>query len=156
MWERWAGWTTSHGFQNPEMNSFNHYALGSVGAWLFGWVAGIRPDPAAPGFRSVVVAPYPHRSLGFVSASLLTPQGRLAVRWTMRRSGRLVLGVSVPPSTVATIQVPCGPGQQVWVRGRPVAEAEHLDLLPDEAGAVVCRVGSGFYRFVVDEQEPRR
>ncbi len=156
MWERWDGWTTSHGFQNPEMNSFNHYALGSVGAWLYGWVAGLRPDPADPGFRSVVVAPFPHRSLGFVSASRLTPQGALSVRWTLRRSGRLVLGVKVPPSALATIHIPCGPGQQVWVRGRPVGEAEHLELVPGEERAVVCRVGSGTHRFVVDEQEPRR
>ncbi len=156
MWERWDGWTASHGFQNPEMNSFNHYALGSVGAWLFGWVAGLRPDPADPGFRSVVVAPYPHPSLGFVSASRLTPAGRLGVRWTMRRTGRLVLGVDVPPSTVATIRVPRQPGQHVWVRGRPVAEAAGMDQLPGDAGTVVCRVGSGFYRFVVDEKQPQR
>lgn len=155
MWERWDGWTASHGFQNPEMNSFNHYALGSVGAWLYGWVAGLRPDPADPGFRSVVVAPYPDPSLGFVSASRLTPQGQLRVRWTLRRSGRLVLGVSVPPSTVATLHVPRRPGQQVWVRGRPADEAESLELLPDEERAFVCRVGSGSYRFVVDDRPSR-
>lgn len=91
-----------------------------------------------------------------MSASRLTPQGPLWVRWTLRRSGRLVLGVQVPPSTVATIHIPCGPGQQVWVRGRPVGEAEDLELLPGEERAVVCRVGSGSHRFVVDEQEPRR
>ncbi len=155
MWERWDGWTASHGFQNPEMNSFNHYALGSVGAWLYGWVAGLRPDPSDPGFRSVVVAPYPDHRLGFVSASLLTPQGRLSVRWTQRRSGRLVLAVTVPPSTVATIHVPCGPSQQVWVRGRPASEVETLEMLPREARAMVCRVGSGSHRWVVDEQEPQ-
>ena len=39
MWERWDGWTEARGFQSPHMNSFNHYALGSVGEWLFRYMA---------------------------------------------------------------------------------------------------------------------
>ncbi len=42
IWERWDGWTEDAGFQTPMMNSFNHYSLGSVGQWLYEYVAGIR------------------------------------------------------------------------------------------------------------------
>ena len=48
IWERWDGWTAEKGFQDPGMNSFNHYSLGSVGEWLFESVAGIDLDPEIP------------------------------------------------------------------------------------------------------------
>lgn len=41
IWERWDGRTSEHGFTSPAMNSFNHYALGSVGEWLYRFVLGI-------------------------------------------------------------------------------------------------------------------
>ena len=43
IWERWDGWTPDKGFQDPGMNSFNHYSLGSCGEYLFGGIGGIRP-----------------------------------------------------------------------------------------------------------------
>ena len=49
IWERWDGWTPEHGFQDPGMNSFNHYSLGSCGEYLFGYLGGIRPS--SPGFK---------------------------------------------------------------------------------------------------------
>ena len=51
IWERWDGWTPEKGFQDPKMNSFNHYSLGSCGEWMFDTVAGIGVDPEQPGFR---------------------------------------------------------------------------------------------------------
>ena len=48
IWERWDGWTAERGFQSAWMNSFNHYALGSVGEWLYRFVLGIDQDPARP------------------------------------------------------------------------------------------------------------
>ncbi len=154
MWERWDGWTPDRGFQNPEMNSFNHYALGSVGAWLFGWVAGVRPDPADPGLQSVVVAPVPDPTMGWVSATCATPAGSVRVRWTQRASGRLVLGLRVPPSTTATVRLPLAPGQAAWESRRPLAQAPGVEVLAFGGAAVHCRVGSGRYRFVVDAGSP--
>src|SRR5690606_28723320 len=57
IWERWDGYTEEHGFQNPEMNSFNHYALGTVGEWLYQHAAGIQLLPDAPGYRNFAVRP---------------------------------------------------------------------------------------------------
>ena len=50
VWERWNSYTLDKGFGEVVMNSFNHYAYGVVAEWLFGYVAGIRPDPEHPGF----------------------------------------------------------------------------------------------------------
>ena len=56
IWERWNGWTEAEGFFAPQMNSFNHYSLGSVGEWLFRHVVGIELDPDAARFPEVHVA----------------------------------------------------------------------------------------------------
>jgi alpha-L-rhamnosidase len=53
VWERWDGWTSDKGFQDIGMNSFNHYAYGAVGAWMYRTVAGLELDPAEPGYRHI-------------------------------------------------------------------------------------------------------
>src|SRR5207247_7823957 len=51
IWERWDGWTQERGFQSPKMNSFNHFALGSIGEWLFEYVVGIGDDRSGDAFK---------------------------------------------------------------------------------------------------------
>jgi alpha-L-rhamnosidase len=45
IWERWDGYVVGRGFQNPGMNSLNHWAFGAVGEWMWRHIAGINPDP---------------------------------------------------------------------------------------------------------------
>ena len=59
IWERWDGWVEGRGYQDPAMNSFNHYAYGSVGAWLYSVVAGIEIDPARPAYKHSILRPRP-------------------------------------------------------------------------------------------------
>ncbi|CAG2122798.1 unnamed protein product, partial [Medioppia subpectinata] len=63
IWERWDGWTKEKGFQDPAMNSFNHYSLGSVGRWLYQSVAGIDTDNEEVGFKRIIIAPKPAAGL---------------------------------------------------------------------------------------------
>ena len=59
VWERWNSYTVERGFGDVGMNSFNHYAYGAVAEWMFGYMAGIRPDPVHPGFEHFILAPKP-------------------------------------------------------------------------------------------------
>ncbi len=83
IWERWDGWTPDKGFQNPGMNSFNHYSLGSCGQWLFESLAGIGLDSDQPGYKHIII--HPHVGGG------LTWAQRACARSTARshRRGRL-------------------------------------------------------------------
>ena len=85
IWERWNGWTEKDGFFNPQMNSFNHYSLGSVGEWLFRHVAGIELDPEVPGFQRFVLRPFIGRGLDFANASYRTMHGEIRERLETRR-----------------------------------------------------------------------
>jgi alpha-L-rhamnosidase len=105
IWERWDGWTPEHGFQTPDMNSFNHYAYGAIGDWLYQVVAGLNPDPAAPGYRHTIVRPQPGGGLVHAEGSLHTGYGLLVSRWALD-DGRFTLHVQVPPNTTATVHLP--------------------------------------------------
>ena len=109
IWERWDGWTEDKGFQDPGMNSFNHYSLGSVGEWLFRYVAGIDTDPAHPGFAHIQVRPHPGPGLSHARAEYRSVRGRIVSDWNTA-GGALALSVTVPANTTATVFLPAGAG----------------------------------------------
>ncbi|MNY50573.1 Bacterial alpha-L-rhamnosidase [compost metagenome] len=59
VWEHWDGIKEDGSFWSPDMNSFNHYAYGAIGEWLYRYVAGIGPDEAEPGFKVIHIKPQP-------------------------------------------------------------------------------------------------
>ena len=81
IWEHWDGIRPDGGFWSKDMNSYNHYAYGSVADWLYAVSAGIRPDPSEPGFRRAIVAPVPDPRLGTLDASFETLLGRISSSW---------------------------------------------------------------------------
>ena len=83
------------------MNSFNHYAYGAIGDWLYRVVAGIQPDPAQPGYRHILLRPRPGGRLTWAKASYESAYGPIASGWK-RTEGGLEWEVSVPPNTTAT------------------------------------------------------
>jgi alpha-L-rhamnosidase len=105
IWERWDGWTPERGFQSAEMNSFNHYAYGSIGAWLYQTITGIDIDPNQPGYKHSILRPQPHDSLKYASAKLKTSYGNLESSWKMNK-GKFEWKVVVPPNTTATAHLP--------------------------------------------------
>ncbi|HSZ38348.1 MAG TPA: family 78 glycoside hydrolase catalytic domain [Trebonia sp.] len=110
IWERWDGWTAERGFQSPHMNSFNHYALGSVGEWLYRFVLGI--EPAEPGFGRVLLRPHPGGSLTRVSGGYRSVRGTIETGWA-RDGGEFRLRVSVPPGMRASVRVPSAEPERV-------------------------------------------
>jgi alpha-L-rhamnosidase len=105
IWERWDGWTEERGFQSPAMNSFNHYALGSIGAWLYRDVAGISQAPDSVAFGDLVFRPRPGGRLTWAEASYDSVRGRIATRWEIA-ADELHLEVEIPPGARATVHVP--------------------------------------------------
>jgi alpha-L-rhamnosidase len=102
IWERWDGWTESAGFQAIEMNSFNHYSLGSVGEWLYRSIGGIGQAAGSVGFRTLRIAPLVAPELGPVSTWFESPRGRIEVAWEIDDS-HARLTVLVPPGTTAGV-----------------------------------------------------
>ena len=149
IWERWDGWTSEKGFQDPGMNSFNHYSLGSVGEWLFATVAGIDVDPEEPGGRRLVIAPRPGGGLEWAEGEWPSLYGPVRSRWSLRE-GTFRLRVGVPGNATATVFLPKGKGP-VREGFRSADEADGVRHLRDtEDGRTAYAVGSGEYEFVVE------
>lgn len=107
IWERWDGWTPEKGFQDIGMNSFNHYAYGAVGAWMYQVVAGLELDPQAPGYEHIIFQPKPGGTLTWAEARLKTPRGEAAIRWDLT-DGQFKSTVIVPAGSRATFHPPFG------------------------------------------------
>ncbi len=148
IWERWDGWTAEKGFQNPGMNSFNHYSLGSVGEWMFDTVAGIGADPERPGFKGIVIHPRPGGGMTFAHATYDSLRGPIASEWRLD-GGALALKTTIPANATATIYVPAAPGAKITESGQPADKAPGLKWLRQDGEFAVFEAGSGSYSFVV-------
>lgn len=149
IWERWDGWTTEKGFQSPGMNSFNHYAYGSCGEWMFGAAAGIELDPQVAGYKQMVIQPRIGGGLTAVEGRLETAYGLVETRWKKEEGGKLEVMVRIPANTTATVALPAVGVEKVTEGGRTLAEAEGIAKVSSAEGLVRMEISAGEYRFVV-------
>ena len=121
---------------------------GSVGMWLYQSVLGIRPDPAGPGFKKFILAPQPDPATGLTSAegSYDTPYGRIVSKWNVVDQD-IILNVTVPPNTTASVHVPARNEAGVTESGQAAGQAKGVKFLRMEHGAAVFEVASGNYAF---------
>lgn len=112
IWERWDGIKPDGSFQDPGMNSFNHYAYGAIGMWMYGVVGGIRIDEVHPGYKHILIAPRPGGELTHARTSVDSLYGRVASDWEMRDE-KFVLKIEVPANTTATVRMPGGKTEEV-------------------------------------------
>ena len=157
IWERWDGWTPEKGFQNPSMNSFNHYSLGSCGVWMFDSVAGIGVDPEQPGFKHIIIRPRPSGTLTKAKGVFDSIHGRIASEWESGlilsggtrnlQNGIFSLHVVIPINTTATIVLPTNEAASVIEGGKPVAAHPEIKVMPAGQDGVAYEVGSGDYSF---------
>lgn len=148
IWERWDGWTEDRGFQDAGMNSFNHYAYGAIGNWLYQTVAGIAPDPDRPGYRHIVMRPRPGGGLTSAKASLASPCGLIASEWRIE-DGAFRWSVTIPPNATATVTIPTTASGAITESDKPVDEAVGLTFVRREEGAAVYEAASGRYELAV-------
>jgi alpha-L-rhamnosidase len=123
IWERWDSYHHERGFQTTNMNSFNHYAYGAIGSWLYQTTAGIEIDPKKPGYKHILIAPLPGGGLTHAKATLDSAYGPIASSWVIDAAEVFTLDVSIPANTTATVTLPngevheVGSGQHQWQVG---------------------------------------
>jgi alpha-L-rhamnosidase len=106
IWERWDAIEPDGSINPGEMLSFNHYAYGAVGAWLYRTVAGLAP--AEPGYRHIRFAPQPGGGLTSARARLRSPNGPIESSWQIDGGGAFTLTVEIPPNANGTVVLPDG------------------------------------------------
>ena len=145
IWERWDGYTDEHGFQSAKMNSFNHYALGSIGEWLYRYVAGIDQTRESVAFDQLRIEPVTGGSLSWVRASYQTPRG--AVRSSWHREGTsFELDVTIPPTATARVTIPGASAADVRLDDQPLRATTLAEGISAGKDTVSFTLASGSYR----------
>jgi alpha-L-rhamnosidase len=134
-WEQWNGhWSQIHS------------CFTSLDGWFYQGLAGIRPDPAKPGFKQIIVKPAVVGDLTWVKCHHDSPYGRIVSNWK-KDGDKLTMEVTIPANTMATVFVPAKDTAAVTESGKVAHEAGGMKFLRMENGAAVYGVGSGSYRF---------
>jgi alpha-L-rhamnosidase len=136
-WERWNGDTG-----DPAMNSYNHYAFGSVIAWVYRYAAGIDTTTVAPGFKEIVVHPHLDARMTSARAEYESVYGKIVSDWSGTPAGPFSLKVTIPANTSAKVFLPAIAGAHVTQNGSAVDAQQ-------ESGSYVIQIGSGSYNFEV-------
>lgn len=139
IWERWDGQKPDGTFQDVGMNSFNHYAYGAIGEWLYTYVAGINIDPKQPGYKHILLSPHPGGELTNAEADFESVYGKIKSSWNLDGND-MVYEITVPANTTATVTLPGAKADQVTMNGK-AASVKSGD------GLASLDVGSGSYTF---------
>jgi alpha-L-rhamnosidase len=142
MWERWDGWTPGAGFQTIGMNSFNHYAFGSVGEYLYGVVGGIKPT--SPGYKAILIQPVPGNGLTWANASYHSTRGLITTTWT-NTGNAFNLDTVIPPNTTAQVYLPTTNAAAITESDVPAASSPGVTYVGISNGCAIYAVGSGHY-----------
>ncbi len=151
IWERWDGQKPDSTFQTPGMNSFNHYAYGAIGDWMYRTMAGIDTETGAPGYKRIVIKPHLTAKLAFARAALETYYGRVVSEWK-NEGGKRQLAVEIPGNTTATVYIPAASADAVREGGRLLRDAKDIRVKATEGGYVVVELGAGNYLFTADQE----
>jgi alpha-L-rhamnosidase len=146
IWERWDGQKPDSTFQNPGMNSFNHYAYGAIGAWMYQYIAGINPDPQQPGYKHIVLRPSTAGEFTHAKASYQTPYGQLVSAWK-KEGDRIIMEITIPANTEATVYFKTATLANITEGGAALAGRKDFIPLGSQGGHIPVRIGSGNYRF---------
>jgi alpha-L-rhamnosidase len=148
IWERWDGIKPDGSFQDASMNSFNHYAYGAIGEWLYRVVAGIEADPAEPGYKRIIIRPQPGGQLTYASASLDSMYGRIESKWRLEDPD-FQLAVTIPPNTEGIVHLPAQSAEDIAEQGQPLDHVAGIRRIREAGKTVILTLGSGRYHFRV-------
>jgi len=150
IWERWDGEKPDSTFENPGMNSFNHYAYGAIGDWMYRKMVGIDTYEDGVGYKHIKIKPHIGGGFTYASASLDTYYGKVSNSWKIE-NGNLIMDVEIPANTTATVFVPSENADAVKENGKVLSEVNDIKVKGAEDGYVELELGSGVYHFVVQK-----
>ncbi|HTN36233.1 MAG TPA: family 78 glycoside hydrolase catalytic domain [Arachidicoccus sp.] len=146
IWERWDGIKPDGSFENPGMNSFNHYAYGAIGDWMYRDMVGLDTYEDGVAYKHNKVQPHVGGRFSYASASLDTYFGKLSNGWKLS-ANQLTMDVQIPVNTTSTVYIPSDDPTSVKVDGKALETQEGVKVIGMEDGFLKIELGSGSYHF---------
>lgn len=153
IWEHWDGIKPDGSLWSDDMNSFNHYVYGSVGEWLYRYVAGLDMDEMHPGYKRVVLRPRPDSGLTYAKAAYESAYGMVSSGWRLaddEGEATVTYEFRIPPNTTAEAFLPIGAKSSVIINGISVQHAAGVLSARQTDDELRLELGSGLYEIVTD------
>ncbi|WP_145135519.1 alpha-L-rhamnosidase [Paenibacillus sp. Y412MC10] len=162
IWEHWDGIKPDGSFWSDDMNSYNHYAFGAIGDWLYRAVAGLDLNEAeGPGYKRIRLRPRTDSALSYAKAALDSMYGTIRSEWSLADvdgdgdSPLASYEFEIPPNTSVEAELPGASIATTRVNGQPADQASGvLSAREDDAGTLKLELGSGVYRVTVQQPSP--
>ena len=135
VWEHWDGMKPDGSMWSPDMNSFNHYAYGAIGEWLYRVVAGIEIDETEPGYKKILIQPHIGGGLSYAEGRYESMYGEIVSFWEVQGK-EAILSIKIPVNTTAQIYLE---------QAEQICDSDGIDFIKEEKG-IVGSVGSGEYK----------
>ena len=148
IWERWNGIRPDSSFEPASMNSFNHYAYGAIGDWMYRVMVGIDTYEDGVGYQHIKIQPHIGGDFSFASASLKTYYGTINSGWKINANS-LELQAVIPTNTKATVYIPAKSVASITENGQALSAVPSITIKGVENEYVVVELGSGTYQFSV-------
>jgi alpha-L-rhamnosidase len=149
IWERWNGIRPDSTFEPASMNSFNHYAYGAIGDWMYRQMIGMDTDEDGVGYKKIRLQPHIGGGFTHAEATYETPYGKLSSGWRIE-NGKLIVEAEIPANATATVYIPVSSADAVTEGGKKIAAAKDIHISGVGNGYVRMNVGSGKYSFSTD------
>lgn len=144
IWERWDT-------QKPDgtiiegMNSFNHYAYGSIGEWLYSYVGGLAIDPENPGYKHIRFHPHLGGGLTSAKAEFISLYGKIKSSWEIK-DNELSYEIMIPSNTTGTVTLPGAKLENIVLNNGKI-NPKKLNTMKQVDGGLQLELGSGTYKF---------
>ncbi|MCK0148096.1 glycoside hydrolase family 78 protein [Arenibacter sp. F26102] len=149
IWERWNSYTkddAENSDLNAKMNSFSHYAFGSVAEWMFQHAVGI--DTEDTGYRNIVIKPAINKDMGFMKGSYKSINGTISSAWNWK-GNKLIMNVEIPVNTLAKVHIPTENVSDIKEGNQKLSKISAIKILESNEKETVLEIGSGTYSFTV-------
>src|SRR6185369_8864764 len=127
IWERWDGQKPDSTFETPGMNSFNHYAYGAIGDWMYRKMVGLDTYEDGVGYKHIKIQPHIGGGFTNASASLKTYYGMVINSWKVDNNG-ITMDVEIPANTTATVYMPASNADAVTESGKAVSSLSDIKI----------------------------
>jgi len=150
IWERWDGIKPDKTFEAVSMNSFNHYAYGAIGDWMYRVMTGVDTYTDGPGYKHIKIMPHPGGGFTNASASLQTYYGNVSSSWEVK-DGKIYYTIEIPSNTKADIFLPAKQAEDITEDSKLLSSDKGLTVGAYQDGYIGINVGSGVYHFEVPQ-----
>ena len=144
IWERWDT-------QKPDgtiidgMNSFNHYAYGAIGEWLYNYVGGLSIDPENPGYKHILFNPHTGGGLTHAKVTFKSLYGAIESSWKIK-NGNFIYNIIIPPNTTGTVTLNTANVNDLLMNSKKL-NLEMKNRIKVSKDILELTLGSGKYQF---------